>query len=297
MIYFIIVCYQSERWLDRCLATVFDRGSSDVSCLLIDNAAMTQEDIQALQKRYPRVRYIRTGSNLNYGGGNNLGIEIALNEGAEFISLINPDTWFEPDWLRPLIEAFKEYPDFGILSPFQLQYDNHEPALWSVGNILSGRSLKEVRKESLVELPFTEGSCMVIRRSVLEKIGGFDPIYDMYYEEIDLCRRARRAGFRVGIVTTAFYHHFGSGNTTDIIQQQQRNITIDKSQFISMLTCPEYSWRYNHLRVLYWLLRRAGQWLTGQRPYFLHLLKSIRHKYEEDYSMLYHKWQRDRLIA
>lgn len=297
MIFHIIVSYKSEKWLERCLSTLFIDEPSNVGCILIDNANMEPEFVRNLQSQYPSVRYISTGSNLNYGGGNNLGIEIALNEGAEYISLINPDTWFEPNWLSPLIQAFEQNPDFGILAPFQLQYHDNEPALWSVGNLLRGKSLPEVLNEPLIELPFTEGSCMVIRRSVFEKIGGFDPIYEMYYEEIDLCRRARRAGFRVGIIPSARYHHFGSSLDPDPVKQKKRNLQIDKSQWLSIITHPENTWMLNQANAFYWLLRRAHQWVMGQRPYFFDLLKFILQKYIYNYSGLYHKWKRDRLIS
>jgi len=261
---------------------------------LIDNADLEKELLDFYKGKFPSIRYIRTGSNLNFGGGNNLGIEIALKEGAEYIVLVNPDTWFEPNWLKPLLQAFNIFPDIGILSPFQLCYENQEPALWSVSNILKGKSIHSIQNMDIIELPFTEGSCMVIRRKVLEKVGSFDPLFEMYYEEIDLCRRARRAGFRIGVVLTAQYHHYGSGTETNPSKRKKRDLQIDKSQWLSIVTHPEHTWFRNQFIALRWLLRRTRQWTTGQRPYYRDLLKFVWQEYRYSYSRLYHKWKRDR---
>ena len=293
MIYLVIVCYDSERWLERCLQTLFaDIGGLNLHCLLVDNGQMDRDFVRQLQAQFPGLAYHRTGANLFYGGGNNIGIEKGLAAGAEYIALINPDTWFPEGWLQALMQCFENLPEYGILAP--LQYDYEQPdelAGWTKG-ILRANSVDNL-SQCLIDLPYVEGSCLFARASVIEAVGGFDPLFEMYYEEIDLCRRARFAGFKVGLCTKSKYHHHSSRKATGEALLR-RNLRISLSQLIYTLTAPEYSWYQNLFQTTKWAIKRFLKTMPDSSFPSFQFLTSATGLLLSQYKQLKTKWSRDR---
>lgn len=237
-----------------------------------------------------RISYHHTGKNLNYGKANNIGIKKAIEGRFDFIAIINPDTWFSPNWMHPIINFLMHNPNYGCLSPLQLNYEGNDLANWTQKQLISS-SVKpdDIKRIEVLERPFLEGSCLILPTNVLEKIGGFDPIYEMYYEEMDLCRRLKKSGYRLGIYCKSTYHHYSSENTPSA----ERALKIDLSQFIYILTNPNASFVKNLQAVSYWLLRKGKQWIRGQKPTFPKLLKTVLFFAIKKNRCLYVKWQQD----
>ena len=101
----IIVSYKAERWLARCLASIY-YGDFRGRCWLIDNDTLEASVLNDLRSAHPGLEYLHTGENLGFGTANNIGIERSLAAGADVVGLVNPDIWFEPGWYSALMEAF-----------------------------------------------------------------------------------------------------------------------------------------------------------------------------------------------
>lgn len=120
-IYVIIVTYNAMKWAERCFSSL--RNSSvPVQCITIDNGSTdgTQEYIKT---HFPEVDFIQSPENLGFGKANNLGIEKAHKQGADFFYLMNQDAWVYPDSLQKVLDVYNNYPDnkqIGILSPMHL---------------------------------------------------------------------------------------------------------------------------------------------------------------------------------
>ena len=107
-------------------------------------------------------------------------------------------------------------PELGLAAPLQLRYDSDEPAEWTRG-AMGIASLDDPRLQAdLVPVAWIEASALFIRRQVFDEIGGFDALFRLYFEDNDLCRRARLAGFGQAIVPAARYHHFGVVRSTAV---------------------------------------------------------------------------------
>ncbi|MBO0800020.1 MAG: glycosyltransferase family 2 protein, partial [Blastocatellia bacterium] len=165
---------------------------------------------EMLRDEFPGLTLIQTGSNLGYTGGNNRGIGYAIENGAEYVLLINPDTILvNPLFLAEMIEHTEAHPETGIAGPRVFLRDAGRvqntvlfpPGLWrnSINWIryrIKPASLALSRDET-VETKVLNGVCLLIRTSCLRQIGLFDENIFMYIEDADLDYRAQRHGWRV----------------------------------------------------------------------------------------------------
>jgi len=201
---------------------------SKVSILVVDNGS-TDGSVKAIKKAFPEVLVLENKKNLGYAEGNNKGMEYALERGADYLLILNNDIEVEKGFLVQLIEVAEKEEKIGLLSPkiyFAPGYELHKKryrkdekgkVIWYAGgiidwdNVLSPhRGVDEVDKgqySQVVETDYASGSCMLIKREVLEKIGLFDKKLFMYWEDSDLSQRAKRAGWRVLYVPQAKIWH------------------------------------------------------------------------------------------
>jgi len=235
----LILCYNALAWVERCLQSVSETRYDNFRVYLLDNGS-TDGSIPLVKRRFPWVEVIEHGANLGFCEGNNRGIAIALADGASRIVLLNPDTWVEPDWLTPLVEL-SESAGIGIAGAVQLDYYSLEFNRWTrtaVPHLLAELACPE-KARPWIPVEWVEGSCLLVKREVLDQVGWLDPIYFAFYEEIDLCRRARAHGFSVGLIPASRIHHYRGGSwEADAAVTEERRYRCDRNQFVYELTDP-----------------------------------------------------------
>ena len=121
----IIVSYNFERWIDRCLGSLRE-SVHPVNTVVIDNCS-SDSTTQLIEQRYPEVRLIKNKENLGFGRANNIGMEIAISEGYDAVFLLNQDAWIDPQTIGTLANLCQEYPAYGILSPVHLTGNGDKP--------------------------------------------------------------------------------------------------------------------------------------------------------------------------
>jgi GT2 family glycosyltransferase len=144
------------------------------------------------------VGVIRTGANIGYAGGANVGIEDWLASDGDLCVIACHDVALEPDALHHLVAAASARREFGILAP--------EPA----ENVAAGPVLAD--HGDVREVAWASGTCLLLRRGCIERIGMFDESFGSYGEDIDLCFRARAANWKVGVVPGVTARGVGSVN-------------------------------------------------------------------------------------
>lgn len=173
--------------------------------ILVDNGS-TDGSEEILRKKFPETLFIQTGENLGYAGGNNIGMKYALSLGADFVILLNNDTVVAPDFVAELVNAAESGSSIGIAGSKVYYYDKPDFISYGGGfiNLRTGWSRNaccnekdEGQCDSLKEIDWAPGCAMMVSRSVCEKTGFMNPEYFCYYEEIDWCIRAKKAGFKV----------------------------------------------------------------------------------------------------
>ena len=210
--YVVILNFNGRNWLKACLESLRDTTYENYKVLLVDNDS-DDGSLALVREQFPEVEVLVNETNLGFSEGNNRGIVRALEAGAEYIVLLNPDTIVESGWLDRLIDAGERQPSIGILGAVQMNYEGTDFNSWTEsafpGLIDELRDPENAR--SWIPVEWVEGACLAIKRGALERIGMLDPIYFAFYEEIDLCRRAICAGYSVALVPGSRIRHFRGG--------------------------------------------------------------------------------------
>ncbi len=214
----IIVNWNGEQFLERCLTALIKQTVKPHEIILLDNAS-TDGSIGIAQK-FPLVRVMALDRNTGFARGNNLAIEAASTD-SEWIALINPDAFAEPSWLESLLAAADRNPEFDIFAG-KLVNATNPPLLDGAGDAYHISGLVW-RMEHGCPVPASAdnerevfspcAASALYRRSALDQVGGFDEDYFCYVEDVDLGFRLRLAGYRCLYVPRAIAHHIGSGTT------------------------------------------------------------------------------------
>lgn len=247
LVYVIVLNYNGRRWIEACVDALSGTRYDNYRVLVVDNAS-DDGSVEFLQSRYPQVRVLVNQRNLGFSDGNNVGINEALANGADYVVLLNPDTKVEPDWLQTLISVGEGERGVGILGAVQLEYDGEEFNSWT--KTAMRPLLEELKRpesaRAWIPVEWVEGACFAVKRGVFDAVGLLDPIYFAFYEEIDFCRRAAVAGHQIALVPRSRIHHYRGGSwEADAAIKRERDYRCDRSQFIYASTDPRNSMLHN----------------------------------------------------
>jgi GT2 family glycosyltransferase len=239
----IVLNFNGRRWLESCFTALAATDYPNFWMTFVDNAS-DDGSVDLVRERFPKIEVIVNPTNLGFCEGNNVGIRRSLEDGAEYVVLLNPDTKVEPNWLKELIEIGQSEKRVGILGAVQLEYEGGNFNGWT--RTALGAQLAELRvperARRWIPVEWVEGACLAVKRQVIEEIGLLDPIYFAFYEEIDFCRRATLRGWEVALVPRSRIHHFRGGSwEANARIKRERDYRCDRSQFIFTLTEPRRS--------------------------------------------------------
>jgi GT2 family glycosyltransferase len=189
-----------------------------VETICVDNGSTDGSD-SAVEQRFPQVELIRTGANLGFAGGNNVGLRRAFERDAEWALLINNDAIAEPGLTDALAGAAAARPDAGLLACKILFEDGRTVqyagatfnARLGYSGRLTGYGSPDRRDDDGVrDVGRADGAALALSRAAFEQVGGLDESLFMYVEDVELSLRVRRAGFGVVLVPAARVRHKGS---------------------------------------------------------------------------------------
>jgi N-acetylglucosaminyl-diphospho-decaprenol L-rhamnosyltransferase len=216
----VIVSFNTRALLDACLSTVLASIGVRLEVFVVDNASHdgSPEHVAAT---FPDVCLIRNPRNRGFAAANNVAIPQASGR---YVLLLNPDTLVDTDTIARLAGLLDARAEVGITGPKVL---NRDGSLQSCGywfprlreEILLSRNVRKLARGLLgdprtppdpqrsSEVEWVDGCCLMIRRAVIDGIGLLDEQYFLYAEELDWCRSARDAGWRIATCPTATMVH------------------------------------------------------------------------------------------
>ena len=215
LVWIVIPTWNRRDDLLECLDSLKSVEYDPFHILIIDNAS---EDGSAdeVNRKYPQYQVIRLKENIGAPAASNIGFELALSNGAEFILRLDSDTVVPPDFLTPLTNHLTENPITGIVSPKiffynstdEVWYDGVDAHPFHFGAIHSRQNPQPSHAPNKAKVvDYVWGAAMLIRKEVLLETGGFDTDFFIYYEEIDFCKRVQALGYSLAYMPDSHILH------------------------------------------------------------------------------------------
>lgn len=187
--------------------------------VLDNNSALSEQEI--LAKAIPHGNYIQTGANLGYAGGNNIGIEMALKKGAEFVCILNPDVEIENNFIFPLIKKCISNPNIGVIGPRICYHDSKKKIYSDGGLVYPSKGYKtshvnhllnesNVKCTELNDVGYVNGSAMIIPVTSFKDVGFMRTDFFLYFEETEWCLRLRDSGKSIKVAPFEKVYHKSS---------------------------------------------------------------------------------------
>ncbi|RJP63775.1 MAG: glycosyltransferase family 2 protein [Ignavibacteriales bacterium] len=225
----VIINYNLAKEIDDCLNSFFEAVKDNISLsyeiIIVDNNS-PDKDLHDVEKKFinDTIHFYYLEKNVGFGKGCNFGFSKAKGK---YICFLNPDTLVKEDIFKPILLLFENDKSIGIIGPKQQVQSNRFDFsagfypnilfelfnLFGVGVFFEGflmSSITRWRQNKRIEVGWILGAAIFIRAELFKQINGFDKDYFMFFEEVDLCRRVTRQGYKVLYCPEFAIHHIGS---------------------------------------------------------------------------------------
>lgn len=211
----LVVNWNGLGVIGPCLETLLASDYHGLSVTMVDNDS-TDGSVDFVRDTFPAVRIIETGDNRGYAAGVNAGAGVALDDGADYLFVLNNDVELAPECVSRLVNAASKRADAAFLGPL-IYYHDRPDIIWSAGGRIgwwSGhihhvgiRERDLGQYEGVRDVDYVTGCAALVSARAVREIGLMDTGYYMYNEDTDWCVRASRAGFAVVCVGDARMWH------------------------------------------------------------------------------------------
>ena len=229
MLSIIIVSFNTHALLRQCLRSIYEnQGLLDIEIIVVDNASADQS-VEMIDTEFPSVKLVANAENRGFAAANNQGI--AASKG-QYLLILNPDTIILPDSLQRLVTCMDDHPEAGVVGPEQVSKDGSPqfvqtrfPSVWNYVVWASGlgRWPYEFAKrgvghygipQEIRYVDWVAGSAMLVRREVVNQVGGFDESLFLLSEDVDWCYRIKAAGWQIAYLPHVTIVHYGGKSMT-----------------------------------------------------------------------------------
>jgi GT2 family glycosyltransferase len=262
-----------------CLASLEKIVYRSVKIIVIENGS-GDNSADEIRLAYPDVLLLEQDHNHGFARGNNIGIQYAKKMGTDYVLLLNNDVEVEPNFLNDMVEVCEEYPFVGISGPTIYYYD-HPDLIWSAGgrvDWVKGEThmvgIDQIDTGQFGTVPraveWITGCALLIKMQLIDQIGGLDERFFAYYEEAELCIRARRAGWGIVHVPTAKLWHKITRRARDESSQVNYYMTRNRLLFLKLTRADFSAWVYTlvfdyGIRYINWLINPKWRGKKQQR--------------------------------
>jgi N-acetylglucosaminyl-diphospho-decaprenol L-rhamnosyltransferase len=253
----VVIHYRDPDAVDSLLASSRTWDHPPRSVFVVDNSS----DFGA--HRAAEVTVLSPGANVGYGSAANTGIRAARDQGYDVVLLLTQDSWLEPRASALLLDALVADERAAVAAPL-LGYRERPTVVFSAGGVVSrvgrathpatGSPVSDFEQAQRCPVEWADGACLMLRPQAVQEVGGFDPAYFLYVEEVDLQFRLREAGRTILLVPEARAWQ-SPGNYTAYLKY--RNLTYFTRKY------PAHFGRWPWVKQLYMDSRRV---LRGAAP-------------------------------
>jgi GT2 family glycosyltransferase len=250
-------------WQDTlaCVEALLKQDYPALQIVVVDNAS-TDDSVKRIRAAFPQIALVQADENRGFAAGSNIGIRLAMENGAEFVWLLNNDTIAPPGTLGKLVAAAETDAKVGIVGTV-LHYPKSPSAIqaWGGGSIRPwmGYVTHYYSPSKLEENSFVTFASVLLRREMLEHTGLLDDQYFMYFEDADLCFRAKAAGWKLAVAggTCVLHKEGGSG---------AKSLRLDRMVTASGLRFLDRHGRPRGLAKFLYVMTRLGKRMAAGKP-------------------------------
>jgi N-acetylglucosaminyl-diphospho-decaprenol L-rhamnosyltransferase len=281
----VVVNYNTRELLVACLRSLLAaRGRGELAEIVVVDSASSDGSDRVAQ-RLLSTEHALCVPNRGYGAAANAGIAATS---AEYVLILNADTVVTPGAVEELAAALDRRPGVAVAGPCLLYPDGTvQPTLrrfptrltpvfestivqewWPRNRWVRAYHMHDAPRDTPRDVDWLVGAALLVRRAALERVGGFDPAFRMFSEEVEWCWRFRRHGWSVRYIPTAkIMHHEGASTAQDVPRRQQ---DFDASRVLLL----ERMYGARHARFVatllragygLYLMREAAKWMFGHR--------------------------------
>lgn len=238
----VLVNWNSYELTKETLLSLEQSIYTDFDTIVVDNGSI-DASADLLKKNFPAIILIQSATNKGFTGGNNIGMQYALEHGYEYIMMLNNDVLVDSHFLIPLMNTMEEEKTIGAVQP--LIYFHHDTHLiWNAGSVwypLWGicATPNYNRKDPVhafvhqqKKIDWITGCAFLIRSSVLQEVGLLKEKFFIYYEDVDLSLRIKKAGYTLSYVPNSVIYHI-AGMSQKSKQKGKEGFVSPKVHFLN----------------------------------------------------------------
>jgi GT2 family glycosyltransferase len=239
-IHVIVITYNGKAWIRKCFGSLLN-STVPLEIYAIDNGS-SDGTASLIKENFPAVHLIETGTNLGFGKANNIGLKMAVEQNADYVFLLNQDTWIEKNTIAELLSVAENNKEYGILSPFHLSInDNRLETQFTeflsykfTGMLASDMYFNQLK--AVYPTTYIHAASWFMPLCSVKKIGAFDPLFAHYGEDDDYMQRAQYFGIKMGLVPKALLTHDGVYKTWQMVEwDKNRNLIVAYQQLKRMV--------------------------------------------------------------
>jgi len=250
----ILLNYKGLKDTLECVESLEKLKYENYEIIIVDNHS-EDGSYEALKDRLGNKQVlIEAPSNGGFAKGNNIGIEYATHNGADFVLLLNNDTLVEENFLSEMVSCYERHENVGIIG-CKIMYNGQRDTIWYAGGEIDfkryyGYHYGEGQKDSPSfneekEITFTTGCVMLIPKEVILKVGSLPEEYFMYYEDVDYCLKVQKASYKIFYCPGATVYHKVSASTGGdespfAVRYNTRNRIIFMNKYKNLVNAKEF---------------------------------------------------------
>lgn len=214
----VILNWNGKEHLIRCLTSLSIVSYKPLEIIVVDNNSR-DDSVSVVKKKFSKVKIVANSTNRGFSGGNNDGIIVSRGK---YVFILNNDTEVEKNFLEPLVTLMEKDSSIGCVQPRLIYGDDHS-MLNAVGSYLTStgflyhygyrKRVDDPKYNSRLTIYSAKGAAMMLRKSALDRVGTFDEVFIIYFEETDLCHRLWLSGYKVIYEPSSLVYHYEAVDT------------------------------------------------------------------------------------